>query len=296
MSNTPLFDVLGLGAVVVDHQLVLHEYPAPNSKVEAVSEHLQVGGPTPTALVQLSRWDKHCAFAGVWADDTRGQMISDDLSAEEIDIKHSTIHPDGRSGMAQVWIDQESGSRTIACNRGSHEIASKVLPSCRILHLDGWSAAASLDAAQSVKDAEGLVVLDTGSPKPGMGQLFPLVDVVICPSHFMERYFHDDNAVAGAQQLLDQGVKMVIHTHGEKGAEVYLDERQFHQPAQPVDVVDTTGAGDIFCAGILYGLLEDWPEEKTVKFASLAAAFKCTGIGNRECLPELREVEERMQP
>jgi sugar/nucleoside kinase (ribokinase family) len=292
MTSLNIFDVAGLGSVVVDHQMMLREYPAANSKVEANGEHVQIGGPVPTALVQLVRWGKSCTFIGCWATDHHGGMIYTDLKTQGVDITHSTRHPDGRSGMAQVWVDIESGSRTIACNRGSHEIKPREIPTTPILHLDGWSADAALMAAKQVKEAEGIVVLDTGSPKPGMDQLFPFVDIVICPSHFMERYFHDSNSVSGAQKLLDQGVRMVIHTHGEKGADVYLSERQFHQPAFDVDVVDTTGAGDIFSAGILYGTLEGWEEEQTVQFASAAAAFKCMRTGNRESLAELHEVLE----
>ena len=292
MSQHRPYDVVGLGSVVVDHQMVLSEFPSPNSKVEAHGEHLQVGGPVPTALVQLARWGKNTAFIGSWGEDVHGNMIAEDLTAEHVNISHATVHPDGRSGVAQVWVDESNGSRTIACHRSSHEVQPLDLPATTMIHLDGTSNSAAIAAAETVREHGGIVVMDSGSPKAGNQALFSLVDILICPAHFMERTFHHSDAVAGAQHLLDLGIKIVLHTQGQHGVEVYLPERQFHQPAYPIEPIDTTGAGDIFSAGILYGTLESWPIEQSVKFAAAAAAFKCQGMGNRAALPELHEVNQ----
>ena len=289
--TTTDFDVFGLGTVVIDHQMIIPGYPARNSKVEAHNQHIQVGGPVPTALVQLTRWGQRCAFAGSWADDPHGQMISEDLTVEGVDTSISTIHEGGRSGVAQVWIEKEVGSRTIACHRGSHTLEPFSLPQTRLLHLDGWSHTASIHAAEQVREQGGTVVLDTGSPKPGLSELLPLVHVLICPSHFMEKYFQDDDALAGARTLLEIGPRLVIHTRGENGATAYFADRQFHQPAHAVEAVDTTGAGDIFCAGIIFGELKNWSIEQKMAFAASAAALKCRGIGNRDTLPTLQEAE-----
>jgi sulfofructose kinase len=61
-----------------------------------------------------------------------------------------------------------------------------------------------------------------------------------------------------------------------------------------VPVVDTTGAGDIFHAGFIYGLLQGWPLERQLDFACAAAALNCTAVGARGGIASLRAIEELM--
>jgi sulfofructose kinase len=73
------------------------------------------------------------------------------------------------------------------------------------------------------------------------------------------------------------------------------DGRQLHYtPAYSVPVVDTTGAGDIFHAGFIYGLLQDWPLDRQLDFACAAAALNCMATGARGGIQKLEMIEELM--
>ena len=131
-----------------------------------------------------------------------------------------------------------------------------------------------------------------GSPKPGLSDLLPLVDVVNAPRRFASLYFAIDDTDEAARRLREMGAGTVIFTHGTGGAVLYNSEGRMEQPAFAVAAVDTTGAGDIFCGAFLYGLLEDWTAADCLKFATATAALKCTRIGNRDALPAMHDVLE----
>ena len=73
------FSILGLGTVVVDHQVILPCLPAPDTKSEIISDSLQVGGPVPTALALLAIFGIKTSFIGRWSTDQQGDIIKSDL-------------------------------------------------------------------------------------------------------------------------------------------------------------------------------------------------------------------------
>ncbi len=289
------FDIAGLGLVVVDHQVVLDRFPEPDTKNEIHTDRFQVGGPVPTALALLARFGKRTTFLGHWGDDAFGAIIEADFRDEGIDFSGSHRRAGIRTGFAHAWIDARTGERTVACMRTERplcpvDVDEAVLSRCAALHLDGWPADAALHAARIVKQNGGTVFLDSGSPKPGMEQLIPLVDVVNCPRAFLLKYLGHDDVKRGGQQLLGLGPDMVTITDGSNGATLFTGGDILRQPAFPVAAVDTTGAGDVFSGAMIYATLAGWPADRCLKFASAAAALKCTKLGNREALPLLEEV------
>jgi len=73
------------------------------------------------------------------------------------------------------------------------------------------------------------------------------------------------------------------------------DGQKFHYaPAYQVNVVDTTGAGDIFHAGFIFGFVQGWPTQRQLEFACAAAALNCTGVGARGGIQPVREIEALM--
>jgi len=289
------FDIAGLGTIVMDHQIVLESYPTADSKHEIRADRLQVGGPVPTALAVMAKFGKRTTFLGNWGNDPFGEMIEEDLGREQIDFSGSVRRSSIRTGFAHVWIDSSSGSRTIVCSRPAEplteqELDSTLLSNCGGVYLDGWPEEAAREAAQLVKNHQGLVFLDSGSPKPGMDRLIPLVDVLNCPRRFLEQFFGSDDILAGGRKLVSMGPRMVTVTDGERGATMFTSTDTLHQPAFPVQVVDTTGAGDVFSGALAYAILEKQSPLRALRFAAATAALKCTQLGNREALPPLDAV------
>ncbi|MEX0886760.1 MAG: carbohydrate kinase family protein [Phycisphaeraceae bacterium] len=290
-------DIIGLGTIVVDHLVMLPGYPEIDTKTDVVEDRFQVGGPVPTALVLLQRFGWRCSFIGSWADDPYGHMIEMDLKQEDVCFDYSVWRQAGRTGFAHVWVDETTGSRTIACYRPAEAIApeeveERALAGVKALHLDGWAGEAALKAAHIVRQNGGTVFLDTGSPKPGMDELIRNVDAVNCPRRFLTQFLEADDLHAGVAELLAMGPRIVTVTDGACGAAIATREGVVQRPAHVIDAADTTGADDVFCGGLIHGVLKGWPAADILDFATAAAGIKCKNVGNRAALPTLGELSE----
>lgn len=300
MTTSPLpadgsWTVHGLGLTVLDQQMFLREYPPVDAKVFAEGSRTQVGGPVPTALAQLRRFGTQCRLLGTWGEDPAGREIESDLSQTGIDFDPATCRSAGGSGVAHVWIESSTGRRTVASLRPEREpevaAGGAFGRSARVLHLDGWGGDAAFAAAAAANEQGAVVILDSGSMKPSTARLLPLVAVLNTPLRFLLEFCGTANPRDGARRVLDLGPRLVTVTDGERGAGVYTAAVAEWLPAFPVRAVDTCGAGDVFCGGLVYAVLAGAEPLEALRFAMATAALKVTRLGNREALPTRSEVE-----
>jgi sugar/nucleoside kinase (ribokinase family) len=73
-------------------------------------------------------------------------------------------------------------------------------------------------------------------------------------------------------------------------------DRLIHVPGFEVEAVDTTGAGDVFRGGFIYGLLQQWPVDRVLRFANAAAAVSCTRTGALDSVPSLEDTRRLLEP
>ena len=296
----PTWRAHGLGVIVVDHQALVRELPDHDHKTDILSTRVQVGGPVPTALSLLKRFGVDARFLGAWGDDANGSLIEADLRAQGIEHEESYRRPGTPSGYAHVWVEDGSGKRSIAAYRGPENIDipfewKRGLRPQDALLLDGWPPPSAIKAAQAMREGGGKVFLDLGSPKDRLPELLNLVDHVNCPERLLTRLFGPIDIEAGAHRLLAMGPTSVTVTSGEKGAQWFQKGGRWTQPGFPVSAVDTTGAGDVFSGSIAYGTMEGWLPHHTLAFACAAAALKCGQWGNRDALPTLAQIRERVR-
>jgi sugar/nucleoside kinase (ribokinase family) len=281
--------ILGIGTVVVDHVVELPAFPAADTKVAVAQDWRQVGGPVPVALSTAAFYGSGASFLGRWGNDERGTFITDTLRDRGVDTSECDASDEWSTGFAHVWVDGVTGSRTIAYSRGqfplpdSDDVDEKRLTSVRILHLDGWAAGAAIKAAATVKASGGKVVLDAGSVKPGMGQLLPLVDVLIASRLFRRSHFGAEDV--DAANMLSLGPAQMILTDGDNGATWLNADGRHHEPAVDVRPVDTNGAGDIFSGCILHAMAQEWSQEAALRFACRVAGYACSQRGNHSLPP-----------
>ena len=125
-------------------------------------------------------------------------------------------------------------------------------------------------------------------------------DVLIASLAFAGSFAETEDPNRAIDRLLDYGPSVVLVTLGEQGCRGQAEGQRFDCPAFPVEVVDTTGAGDVFHGAYIYGMLQQWELMKTVEFASAEAAIKCTRLGGRTGIPDLQQalrfLRERNSP
>ena len=292
------YSVVGLGQCAFDVLGRVSEYPPADAKAELSETLLQGGGPVATALVTLARLGFDTAFLGRVGDDHFGSRIREGLLAEGVDCRGLLTDPGGSSQFAFITVEERSGRRNIFWSRGSArplspaEIDPAVIKSSRVLHLDGLQHEASLAAARIAREAGVATVLDGGTCREGTGELLPLIDHLVVSEKFACQIAPGKELRFALEKLLAFGARAVTVTIGEKGCYTLSSEgEEFHQPAFPVMAVDTTGCGDVFHGGYIYGLLQEWDLRPTVRFAAACAALKTRALGGRTAIPTLAEVE-----
>lgn len=289
--------VVGLGQCALDVLGRLPRYPEVDSKAELTETLIQGGGPVATALVTLARLGSETALLGRVGDDDFGARIRQGLLAEGVDCAGLRTDPGRSSQFAFIAVDGD-GRRNIFWNRGSarpllpDEVDGEAIRRCRVLHLDGLQYEASLAAARIARAAGVTTVLDGGTFRDGSAELLPLIDHLVVSEKFARRLSGDGEPLSALEKLLVHGAEAVTVTRGAKGSHTLSRGGEaFHQGAFPVAAVDTTGCGDVFHGGYIYGLLQGWPLRRTVRFAAACAALKARALGGRTAIPRLAEVE-----
>jgi len=288
--------IIGIGQSSLDYLAVVDSYPPADTKKEVLEWYEQGGGPVATALVTLSRLGNTCKFYGVVGDDHAGERIVQSLKNENVDTGSVVVREKAASQLAFIAIEKETAKRTIFWKRPSgkalmgEELPDHFLNGADFLLLDGLMQDVSFYAASRAKEQGIPVMLDAGRLRPGMIEVAGLSDYVVASGEFAKDLHWDLSERVLRSEKEKLGAHVLTVTLGERGCVTVSDSLFLQTPAFKVSAVDTTGAGDVFHGGYVYGLLKGWSLRDTVIFASAAAAMKCRKIGGRDGIPNLGEV------
>jgi len=287
--------VTGIGQCSLDYLALVDFYPEVDTKKEVLQWEEQGGGPVATALVSLTRLGIRCRFYGIIGDDIAGEKIRQSLIDEHIDVK-ILLKRNRTSSQVAFIVIENSGKRTIFWKRPSgdelrpEELGADFLKHSVFLLLDGLMKDSSLYAAKKAKSMKIPVMLDAGRMREGMLDIATFCDYVVASEEFARDLGWSENPEIFRKKLKKLRLNIVTITLGDRGSITFLKDKYFYIPAFRVETVDTTGAGDVFHGGYIFGALQGWNIMHTVRFASACAAMKCTKIGGRAGIPGLDEV------
>jgi len=288
------FDAVGFGLNAVDHLVVVPEYPAFDTKTRLI-EHMQsAGGQTATAMVALQRLGFTTAYAGRFGSDPEGKFGLATLVSEGVNTEFAEVIEGATTQVAYIIIDARNGERTIIWDRDERlayqadETPNGFGALGRVLHLDAHDPLACVRVATDAKNSGAIVSADIDNVYDGLPQLLPLIDLLITSKEFPHRLTGiADERTSLVELRARYGCALVGMTKGVDGALVLCENQFIQSPAYPAPggCRDTTGAGDAFHSGFLYGLLNDEDVEASLKYANAVAAMKCGGLGGRTTLP-----------
>jgi sugar/nucleoside kinase (ribokinase family) len=293
------FDAVGFGLNAVDHLVVVPEYPAFDTKTRLIEHTQSAGGQTASCMVGLRRLGLRTAYAGRFGSDAEGLFGLQTLKDEGVDVTHAETVAGARNQIAFIFIDARTGERTIVWDRDERlaytatEAPAAFGARGRVLHLDAHDPPACAVVARAARAAGTIVSADIDNIYPGCPELLPLIDVLITSKEFPHRLTGiADERAALVEVKARYGCAVTGMTLGERGAVLYQDGRFLNAPACPVPggCRDTTGAGDAFHAGFLYGLLRGEEIEACLTLGCAVAALKCRSLGARTSLPSAHEL------
>lgn len=295
------FDAVGFGLNAVDHLIVVPEYPAFDTKVRLLDHKQTAGGQAATTMVALKRLGLRTAYAGRFGSDAEGQFGLQSIESEGVNSEFAEVIAGARNQIAFIVVDARNGERTIIWDRderlsyAADEAPIALATRGRVLHLDAHDPPACARMAHAARGEGTIVTADVDNIYDGLPELLPLIEVLIGSREFPHRLTGIADERASLVELKARyGCGIVGMTKGTKGATVYCDGQFIESPAYevPGGCRDTTGAGDAFHGGFLYGLLNGEDVETSLRFANAVAALKCRDLGARTALPNKNELTE----
>ena len=294
-----MFDVVGVGANSVDYVYRLPDFPAPDgpkAKLRIVQHAISPGGQTATTLCTCASLGLEPTYIGAVGNDDNGELIRDELTHRSVDVANLAIR-DISNAFAVILLHHRQGERVVLWDRTSEldlepgEIDPEVIRGARLLHVDDVDESAAILAASIARDAGIPVTSDIERVGARTPELLSLVTVPIFAEHVLEALTGEKDFEQGLRRVKGPRHDMVCVTLGARGAMMLTGDRIDKVSGIPVDVIDSTGAGDVFRGAFITALLRGDGPQDILRFANLAAALSCTRPGAIGGIPALAEIQ-----
>ena len=299
------FDVVGFGALNVDMLLKVDRLAGAEEE-SFIEDYIEAcGGSAANAIVGLARLGCETGFIGKVANDREGKMQLVCFSMEGVDTNGIIHAQQGKSGSVLGLVDRK-GARSLYINSGVNdtispeEIKLDYASRTRFLHLTSFVGEKSLQTQIKMLNAlpsDVKVSLDPGAiyARKGYSAIEPIIKraYVLMPNSFeLEQLTGESDYCRGADFMIGRGVKVVAVKLGSQGCYVTDGRERLRIDAFKVKVVDTTGAGDAFCAGFLYGLIQGKSLFESGRLGNFVASRCVMQMGARGGLPYSKDLKD----
>ncbi len=297
VTTLPDLDVLCMACCCWDLLGIVGRYPELDQKCP-MSEMVEAGGgQSATASAAIATLGGKAAVMGRVGSDKNGRNITEALEAVGVETGPIRVIPDTTSQFAICIIHESTGKRSIMWRNGTmgkptpDDVDPALVARAKAVLIDSHAIDAGIYCAQVARELDKPVVLDLEKPNERNVELTSLATHPIFPLHFGQELTGETEPEAICRAILGLGPETAIITMGDQGCVAVTSDETHHVPAFKVDVVDTTGAGDVFHGAFAYGLALGKPLAENLRFASAAAALSTRGLGGRARLGTMGEVE-----
>lgn len=285
INPLPAMRILAVGIATIDVINTVAAYPAEDQEVRALKQRICRGGNATNTLVVLSQLGHSCSWCGVIADDADSRLILNDLVRNDVSTHFTVQQPGGRTPVSYVSLSVAHGSRTIVHYRRLSEYSDRDFAAIPLDQFD-WVHFEGRNLSELEKMLRRCSVsrcsLEVEKPREGIERLFPEAGVLMFSGQYARyRGFTDGAAFLAEMQAETAPGAIMTCAWGEQGAwgRDAAGEICYMPAMRPTSVVDSLGAGDVFNAGILHGLLQGEPISQILAFATRLAGRKCGQSG-----------------
>ncbi len=319
MSN---IKVIGLGALNID-RLYKVERILDDGEAVVNEASLSPGGSAANTIYGLAKLGVDTGFAGVVGDDGEGKILVQDFQKAGVDISQIRVKPGAKTGSV-LCLSDSLGKRSLYVLPGANNLLTKddldltYINQARILHLSSFADDRQFQVLLGLMDKLASSIKVSFAPgalfaSKRLKALTPILErtYVLFTNQNEIQQLTDKDVIAGAETCLKQGCHTVVVTLGKgmrlelgRGtgrrtatAVCYLRDTEHEYVIEPINQniiseVDTTGAGDAFATGFLYGLLNSKGLEKCGHLGDIVAHFSMAKLGARQSLPTLVELSQ----
>ncbi|GFE71507.1 sugar kinase [Chroococcus sp. FPU101] len=285
---------LFVGLTTLDLIYLTSELPKTNQKIVALDQTIAAGGPATNAAVTFSYLKNQATVAGILGKHPLNQLILSDLDTYSVNFADLEPHRIESPAVSSIFVLEETGERSvISVNARQTQATPKQLPhdilqGIDLVLIDGHQMAVSYAIASQAKIAGIPVVVDGGSWKNGFETILPLADYVICSANFFPPQCRTQTDVF--QYLSSLSIPFIAITQGNQPILYQIEEKLEQININPIQAVDTLGAGDIFHGAFCYYILKQNFVEALLS-ASKIATKSCLSFGTRQWM-QLKETED----
>ena len=293
-----MWDVVGVGANSLDYVYVLPHDPRSDelSKLPITSHRRSPGGQTATALCTCASMGLTTSYIGTFGTDDNARETRDALERRTVDLSNAVAR-EGPNPFAVVLLDAHRGERIVLWRRESElalrpeDVSTATIHNTRLVHVDDVDEDAAIRAARAGREAGLPVTSDLERVTSRTMELVEAVTVPIFAESVPATLTGESDPERALRALRGRHPGMLSVTLGRRGA-MLLDGDTLHaQPGFQVDVVDTTGAGDVFRGAFIVALLRGDAPADILQFATAAAALSCTRMGAISGIPPTKEID-----
>lgn len=288
--------ILGFGESSVDEVLLVPELPrGGTSKLPVSSSSTMYGGQVATCMAACAALGLPAVYLGPVGNDEHGRALLDVLGQRGVDVSRAIVRP-APTRRAVIMVEEGTGDRLVLWERdpgldvAPAELAPGILRDATILHVDAVDERASAHLAGLARAEGTTVTCDVDRSTPDTWGFLAQVTHPILAAGVPSALTDVDDVRASLKAMRTRHGGVLCVTLGDRGAAALEGDRYAEIPAFLVRAVDTTGAGDVFRAGFIYGLVQSWPIQEILRFANAAAAASCTRAGAIDGVPPLDDV------
>lgn len=299
------FDIIGWGALNVDRLCQVNQFAPSDGETYINNETKSCGGSASNTIIGMAKLGLNTGYVGKVGSDSNGKMMLNYLKNNNVNTDHLIIS-EGETGEVLGFVDNE-GNRKLYVNPkindkiSNNEIDRNYVNDTKIIHLTsfvGLNSKKSINTQMEILDELSSDVLISFDP----GMLY-----VNKGSEFMDKLieYTDILLINETELLLTTGKKafeeavsdisskvdILVVKRSTKGSFIKKDDEEYNIGIFNVDAIDTTGAGDAYNAGFLYGLLNNYNLEESGIIGSYIAAQSTTKVGATEAIPSIEDID-----
>jgi ribokinase len=304
----PQFDVVVLGGINLDYLVRGKTLPQPGDTVDGAEFLRAGGGKGANQAVAAARLGARVAFIGRVGRDEHGDELLGLLADEGIDVRFTTRDPQASTGVALVMIDCAGEKQIMVAPGANHRLspreitaAKDLVAGARVLLTQFEIPMRSVLAAVRIAHGAGVkIVIDPAPPQRAPRELVRRATIIRPNSAEAQaltgvKVSDLPSARKAARKLLSFGVTAAATQAGDAGDLLVWKDGEACFPRLPVKVVDATGAGDAFAAGLAVALSEGRSWMEAGAFANAAAALATTKFGAQPAMPRRNDVLRLMR-